>query len=204
MVFARAVGAHREAGHGGAGAVVGQRGDDGEARAAVGAVDEGVPVAPVGRVALFGGAFGAHGDVGGGERAAAVGPRRVRDREAGAADDRNVLRLNRFDDRQRRGVVGEPGEEVVEIRGVALDLDDRAGAVVAHRTGQAERGGAWCRRTAGSRRPARRRARRPAAGAARSWRTSSESSPRPISFESGHARRRRPPCRSSRRRSPCG
>ena len=74
VVFARAVGAHREAGHRGGGAVVGQRGDDGEARAAVGAVDEGVPVAPVGRVALFGGAFGAHGDVGGGERAAAVGP----------------------------------------------------------------------------------------------------------------------------------
>ena len=69
VVFARTVGAHREAGHRGGGAVVRQRGDDGEARAAVGAVDEGVPVAPVAGVALFGGAFGAHGDIGGGERA---------------------------------------------------------------------------------------------------------------------------------------
>ena len=54
------------------GAVVGQRGDDGEARAAVGAVDERVPVAPVGRVALLGRAVGAHRDVGGGQGAAAV------------------------------------------------------------------------------------------------------------------------------------
>ncbi len=62
--------------------------------------------------------------------------------EAGAADDGEFLCLNRFDDGQRRGLMGERGQEVVEIRCVAFDLDDRAGAVVAHRAGQGVRGGA--------------------------------------------------------------
>ena len=70
-VFAGAFGAHREGRHGRRRSVVGQGGNDGEPRAAVGAVDECVPVTPVGRITLFGGAFGAHGDVGGGQGAAA-------------------------------------------------------------------------------------------------------------------------------------
>ena len=46
-VLGRAAGAHGKGGHGRERAVVGEVVDDGEARAAVGAVDEGVAVAPV-------------------------------------------------------------------------------------------------------------------------------------------------------------
>ncbi len=55
--------AHLEDTHGGVGAVVGYIGDDGEARAAVGAVGEGVAVAAVGGVEDFPQAVGAGGDV---------------------------------------------------------------------------------------------------------------------------------------------
>src|SRR5690606_30479027 len=72
VVFAGAALAHRESGHGGTGPVVGQRGDDGEAGTAVGAVDERVPVPAVGGIAQFGLARGAEGDVRGGEGAAAA------------------------------------------------------------------------------------------------------------------------------------
>ena len=142
-VFAGAIGAHREGRHGGGGTVVWQGGDDGEARAAVGAVDERVAVAPVGRIALFGGTVRAHGDVGGGQRAATVGPRRVGDGETGATDDRDIVRLNRFDDSQRRRSVTQPCQEMVDFGGIALHLDDGAGGVVAHRAGQPE-GGRRC------------------------------------------------------------
>ncbi len=63
-VLAGTVVAHGEAGHRRGGAIVGQRADDGEPGPAVGAVDERVPVAPVGRVAQFGRAVRAHRDVG--------------------------------------------------------------------------------------------------------------------------------------------
>ncbi len=63
-VFGGAGGAHGEAVHGGHGAVIGQVADDGEARSAVGAVDEGVVVAPVCGVEELADAVRAGGDVG--------------------------------------------------------------------------------------------------------------------------------------------
>ena len=66
-VFGGAGGAHGEPGHRGVGPVVGQRPQDREPRPAVGAVDEGVAVAPVGGVGQFLQAGGAGGQVGGGQ-----------------------------------------------------------------------------------------------------------------------------------------
>ncbi len=64
--------AHREAGHGGHRPVVGQVGDDGVARPAVGARDERMPVSAVGRVAHLAQAVLADRDVGRDERARVV------------------------------------------------------------------------------------------------------------------------------------
>ncbi len=50
LIFCRTVGAEREVGHGRVGPVIGDIGDDCEARATIGAVNEGVPVAPVVRI----------------------------------------------------------------------------------------------------------------------------------------------------------
>ncbi len=61
---------HREGRHGGGGAVIGQGRRDGETWSAIGAVDESVPVSPVGGIALFGDALIADRHVGGGQRAA--------------------------------------------------------------------------------------------------------------------------------------
>jgi hypothetical protein len=59
VILSLALRAHDEALHRGVGAVVGQRFDDAEARAAIGAVGERVAVAPVVRVEDFGQAIGA-------------------------------------------------------------------------------------------------------------------------------------------------
>ena len=71
-VFARAGGAQGERPHGGVGAIVGRGHRDGVARAAVGAVGEGISEAAGGGVADFGDAFRARGEIGGDEGEAAV------------------------------------------------------------------------------------------------------------------------------------
>ncbi len=60
----RAGGAHREAGHEWSPPGVGQRGDDGEPGPQLVQLMNAVPVPPVGRVAQFGDAVGADGDIG--------------------------------------------------------------------------------------------------------------------------------------------
>lgn len=64
LVLSLAVGAHLERGHSGIRAVVGQALDYAVARAAVSAIDEGVAIAPVGRVEHFAETFRADRDVG--------------------------------------------------------------------------------------------------------------------------------------------
>jgi len=64
VIFDLASGTHFERVHGGAGAVVGNIANDGEARAAVGAVDEGIAKAAVARVGHFAEAVFADGDIG--------------------------------------------------------------------------------------------------------------------------------------------
>ena len=63
-VLRRAVGAHLEALHRGRGAVVGKLVDDGEARSAVGAVDERIAVTPIGGVEQLAHAIVARGEIG--------------------------------------------------------------------------------------------------------------------------------------------
>ena len=72
-VFGGTVTAHGKAGHRGVGTVVGQGFQDGKARPAVGAVDEGVAVPPAGRVGHFPQAGGAGGKVGGSQGGRAPG-----------------------------------------------------------------------------------------------------------------------------------
>src|SRR6218665_1946905 len=47
FILAQAMGAHREARHGGLGAIIGQCADQGKARAAVGAIDERIAITPI-------------------------------------------------------------------------------------------------------------------------------------------------------------
>ena len=63
FVFALAIGAERKTRHSGLGSVVGDVFDDGEARPAVGAIDEGIMIAAVRWVEEFAQAVGADGNV---------------------------------------------------------------------------------------------------------------------------------------------
>jgi hypothetical protein len=80
-------GAHAKGGHGGLGAVVGDAANDGEARAAVGAVDEGVEVAAVGWVEEFGCAVGTGGDVWGDEGVGGAGAGALQNEESGLGSE---------------------------------------------------------------------------------------------------------------------
>ena len=142
LVLGPAGGAHREAGHGGRGPVVGERGDDGEAWSAVRTGDERVPVATVGRVEQL-----AHAVVAQGRVRRYQGPGPV---DALAGDDPELGYLDRGgcpsggayrgedrrDDRlhlgQGRSLPLEPEQELVDVLRRALDLDEDSGGVVAH------------------------------------------------------------------------
>jgi hypothetical protein len=63
FVFGAAVVTEREIRHGGVWTVVGNVLDDGEARSAIGAVDEGIEVAPVIRIEQFALAIGTDGGI---------------------------------------------------------------------------------------------------------------------------------------------
>ena len=118
------------AGHRRPRAVVGDAGDDREARAAVGAVDERVAVAAVGGVEQLGQAGVAGRDVGRdrGVRAAVAGA--GADREAGFAGVRHRDARHRVHVRQRRRLRTQPLHE--RLDGRALDLDQHAVGVVEH------------------------------------------------------------------------
>ena len=139
-VLGRARRAHREAGHRGRRPVVGEPGGDRVARPAVGAGDERVPVAAVGRVAQVGQAVVADGHVGGDERASG-GLLRLADGEARAPGGWEVLGRDVGDQGQGRGVVAESSHERLDVRGVPLDLGDDALAGVPDRARQVERPG---------------------------------------------------------------
>ncbi|OPZ61005.1 MAG: hypothetical protein BWY87_00100 [Deltaproteobacteria bacterium ADurb.Bin510] len=136
-VFAGAVVAELETSHRGARAVVGQVGHDRQARAAVGAVDEGVAVAPVLGIEEFAQAVGAGGRVGrqvGGPGAAdAAGG----DHEAAFALGLELLGRAAADAGPGRQLV-ETGLETSELQLIALDLDLDALGTVAHEAAQAD------------------------------------------------------------------
>ncbi len=138
LVLCAAAVAHGEAGHRGALAVVWDAQDDREAGAAGGAVDEGVAVAAVGRVAELGQAVVAGGGVGrdgGGRRGAALAGE---DGEAAIAERGHLARLDPLDARQGRGLAGQPLEEALDGGPLRLDLDHHAAGVVENEAGEAE------------------------------------------------------------------
>jgi len=141
LIFAPAVGAEREARHGGAGPVVGHVGDDREARAAVGAVDESVATAPVGGVEQLDAAGGASGQIRQhpGQRGAGRGA--VGDPEAGLAGRRQFGAFKACEAPRRRQLGRQAGLKSRHGVGRPFDLDRHPGGVVEHKTGQAKFGG---------------------------------------------------------------
>ena len=131
VVFFGAAGAHGEVFHGGAAAVVGGGFLDGEAGAAVGAVDEGVEVAGVLWVVEFAGAVVAGGDVGGDVDGALL---------VFAFDDLEVVELGGAsgeffgaegeDDGAGGGILLDGAEEIFAGGGGALGVDFDVGAFV--------------------------------------------------------------------------
>ena len=143
VVLGRAPLAHGERRHRGQRPVVGHVADDGEPGPAVGAVDERVLVAPVGRVGQLAQAVGAGGGVGGHQGAAQPGLgvaggddefrfRRATRRDGGGGDP--------LDPGQRGRVPFQPAQELADRGGRPLDLGEYPVEVVADQSGQAQAG----------------------------------------------------------------
>ncbi len=135
--------AERELAHGGLSPVVGQLLDDRGARPAVGAVDEGVAVAPVRGVPQLGQAGIARGDVGREEADAGRRCGALRDAEAGASErDRLIIAKVAHDDslhaRPRRGILAQAAREGFQVRHAARGLDLHPAGGIAHLTVEPE------------------------------------------------------------------
>jgi hypothetical protein len=130
VVFALALGAHRERAHGRGRAVVGQGGDDGKARAAVGAVGEGIAEAAVARIEDLGETGRAGGQIRHDQRAfLAAGA--FADLEAHDAERVQERGFQALDDRNRGPVALEPQQEFAQGRLAPLGLDHDAGRRIA-------------------------------------------------------------------------
>jgi hypothetical protein len=139
LVLAPAGGAHAEVRHRGRGPVVGHVGRDREAGAAVGAVGEGVAVAPVGRVGHLGQALVAGGEVGRDREAARTRDLARDDHEPARRLGRDRAPVEALDGRPRRGARGERGHEGVEGALGGERLDGDAEGIVPHAAGDPPR-----------------------------------------------------------------
>ena len=140
-VFGSATGAQHKAGHAGARPVVGQAARDGVARAAMGAVDEGVAPAPVVNIEKLGKAGVANPHVGadgGGNRT--FGARQDHEIPARVVG-RNHLGLDGIHPRQRWRLAGEALRKGIHQRLAAFNLDLHPATIVAHPADKAERVG---------------------------------------------------------------
>ena len=138
LVFVAAPGAHREARHGGAGAVVGQAQDDAVARAAVGAVEEGVAEAPVRGIAELAQTVGAGRDVGQHQGGSGSGAVARADGEGVVADGGEGGGRELQQERARRQLGPEPPRKRREVLRSALDLDGHALRRVQDEAGEIE------------------------------------------------------------------
>ena len=129
LVLAAAVGTEREPGHRGVGPVVRNRADDREARPALRAVDERIPVAAIGRVEELAQAVVARRDVGRDQRRPS-GSHAVDDPELGLADRGQRLGRHRLDPGERGRAFLQRDREAIEL--IAFDLDQHPVAVVQH------------------------------------------------------------------------
>lgn len=127
---------HLEGGHGSARAVVRNIANDGEARATIGAVNEGVAKTAVARIHHFTQTIGAHGDVRRDERFG----RRVKtageDAESGFRLQLGIAGKKRGDFGQRRKFGRQALKETVEEDGVALDFDGHSRGSVGNKASE--------------------------------------------------------------------
>lgn len=136
FVFAAAGGAHGKASHSGEGAIVGNVVNDAVARAAVGAVGEGVVVAAAVGVASFGEAVVAGGDVGGDEGKGGAGRVAFADGEGCVAGGRDIGAEDFGDADERRGFGAQGGEEGIDRGRRAFNLDEDAARGVEDEAGE--------------------------------------------------------------------
>ncbi len=132
LVFRPAGGAHGKVGHGGVRAVVGDGGDDGVARPAVGAVDERIAVAAVGGVEELAQTIGADPGIGGDLRLLLPFPVAGADGESRLPLRRQLRRLQAGDGGKGRQFVMQGAQEGGERRPLPFRLDGHPPAVVAH------------------------------------------------------------------------
>ena len=138
VVFAAAIGAHGERRHGGALPIVGRTGHDGEARAAVCAVEEGIAVTAIAGIVQLAQAVGAGGDIRRDERGpAGAGFARV-DTEAGLAARLALFAGQFLDPRQRRRPPPQLADESIERVRSALYLDDHSAGAISHETRESQ------------------------------------------------------------------
>ena len=136
VVLRLALRAHDEVPHGGQRAVVGNVGDDSEARAAIGAIGERVTVTAVGRVQQFAQAIGAGGDVGRDELVAPLLRHTVANLEGRGADRRHIGDLDAFYTRQGRRFPLQITHKRRQRGCRAFDLDLHPAGMIKHPAGQ--------------------------------------------------------------------
>ena len=107
FVFGAAGRTHFEMPHGGVGAIVGKRFEDAEARTAVGAIGERVPIAPIGRFEQFAQAVATGGNVGNNQSGRRAGAETLANSERGVACRCQLLRVHTVDPRQRRQLLSQ-------------------------------------------------------------------------------------------------
>ena len=139
VIFPLAVRAHGKAAHGGQRAVVGQVPHDGEARAAVGAVEKGIAVAPVLRVEKLAPAVVTEADVRRDEGVAFPLDQARQDREALAAFHLAApARFDPIDHGELRRLVRQLVQKALQRGALPLELQQHAGGAVADRAAQPE------------------------------------------------------------------
>ena len=136
-VFPLAVRAHGKAPHGGQRTVIGQVPHDGKARAAVGAVDEGVAIAPVLRVQQLAPTVVAQAEVRRDERVALRLDQTRQDRKALVVLQRAApAGLDPVDHGELRRSLRQPVQKALQRRALPLELQHHAGGAVADRAAQ--------------------------------------------------------------------
>ena len=137
VVFPVAVGAHRELTHARERPVVGHVFNNRKARSAVGAVDEGIAVAPVTRTQQLAAAVVAQGDIRRDQRIAhALGPALEDAKIRKMPQLVEIFGLNVLDHGQHRRTVGQFLDKALERRPLALQLQLDAGGCILDRAGQ--------------------------------------------------------------------
>ena len=138
VIFPFAVRAHGEAPHGGQRPIVGHVPHDGEARAAVGAVDEGVAVSPVLRVQQLPFTVLTEADVRRDEGVALALHKARQDRKARHPPERQPpMGFDAVDDGELRRAFRQRVQKALERGALALQLQHDAGGAVADRAAQA-------------------------------------------------------------------